>query len=103
MRQKILVVEDDARIADVIVKNLDARGYECHASPDGGRAIADVARLRPALVVLDLGLPGVDGLQVIRRLRQDSDGPLLVVTARSGESDKLLGLEAVAADYITKP
>jgi DNA-binding response OmpR family regulator len=103
MNQKILVVEDDARIADVIVKNLDAAGYECHQSPDGGRALADLARLRPALVVLDLGLPGVDGLQVIRRVRQDSDVPILVVTARSGESDKLLGLEVGADDYITKP
>jgi DNA-binding response OmpR family regulator len=101
--QTILVVEDDARIADVIAKNLEAAGFECHQSPDGGRALADFARLKPALVVLDLGLPGLDGLEVTRRLRRDSDVPILVVTARTSESDKLLGLELGADDYITKP
>lgn len=103
MSQTILVVEDDARIADVIAKNLEAVGFVCHQSPDGGRALADFARLKPALVVLDLGLPGLDGLEVTRRLRRDSDVPILVVTARTSESDKLLGLELGADDYITKP
>ena len=103
MSQKILVVEDDSRIASLIVKNLEAAGYECHASPDGGRALADFARLKPALVVLDLGLAGVDGLEVARSIRKDSDTPILMVTARSGESDKLLGFEIGADDYVTKP
>ena len=103
MAQQILVVEDDARIADLIAKNLEAAGYECHQSPDGGRALADFARLRPALIVLDLGLPGLDGLEVTRRIRRDSDVPILVLTARSSESDKLLGLELGADDYVTKP
>ena len=103
MSQRILVVEDDARIADVIVKNLEAAGYECRLSADGGSALADLAQLRPALVMLDLGLPGIDGLEVTRRIRRDSDVPILMVTARSGESDKLLGLEIGADDYITKP
>jgi DNA-binding response OmpR family regulator len=103
VKQAILVVEDDARIADLIVKNLEAAGFECHSSPDGGRALADFARLHPALVVLDLGLAGVDGLEVARRIRRDSDAPILMVTARSGESDKLLGLEIGADDYMTKP
>ncbi|TMQ60546.1 MAG: response regulator transcription factor [Candidatus Eisenbacteria bacterium] len=101
--QRILIVEDDARIADLISKNLEAVGYECHRSPDGGRALADFARLKPALLVLDLGLPGMDGLEVTRRVRKESDVPILMVTARSGESDKLLGLELGADDYITKP
>ncbi len=103
MTQRILVVEDDARIADLIGKNLAAAGYECHQSPDGGHALADFARLKPALLVLDLGLPGLDGLEVTRRIRRESDVPILMVTARSGESDKLLGLELGADDYITKP
>jgi len=103
MKQTILIVEDDARIADVIAKNLEAIGFECHTSPDGGRALADFARLHPALVVLDLGLPGLDGLEVTRRLRRDSDVPILVVTARTSEGDKLLGLEIGADDYVTKP
>ena len=103
MTQRILVVEDDARIADLIEKNLAAAGYECHQSPDGGRALADFARLKPVLLVLDLGLPGFDGLEVARRIRRESDVPILMVTARSSESDKLLGLELGADDYITKP
>jgi DNA-binding response OmpR family regulator len=101
--QRILVVEDDARIADLIAKNLEAVGYECHGVPDGGQALSEVARLRPALVVLDLGLPGLDGVEVTRRIRRDNDVPILMVTARSGEGDKLLGLEVGADDYITKP
>jgi len=103
VKQRILVVEDDVRIADVMVKNLEAAGFECHSSPDGGRALADFARLRPALIVLDLGLAGLDGLEVTRRIRGESDVPILIVTARSGESDKLLGLEIGADDYVTKP
>jgi DNA-binding response OmpR family regulator len=101
--QRILIVEDDPRIADLVVKNLEAAGFECAVSADGGQALADFARLRPALVVLDLGLPGMDGLQVARRIRRDSDVPILMMTARSGESDKLLGLEIGADDYVTKP
>ena len=103
VRSRILVVEDDARIADVMVKNLEAAGFECHTSSDGGHALADFTRLKPALVVLDLGLPGLDGLEITRRIRRDSDTPILVVTARTGESDKLLGLEIGADDYVTKP
>ncbi len=102
-QQRILIVEDDARIADLISKNLEAAGYECHQSADGGRALADFVRLKPALVVLDLGLGGVDGLEVTRRIRKESDVPILMVTARSSESDKLLGLELGADDYVTKP
>ena len=102
-QQKILIVEDDARIADLISKNLTAAGYECHQSPDGGRALADFARLKPALLVLDLGLQGMDGLEVTRHIRKESDVPILIVTARSSEGDKLLGLEIGADDYITKP
>jgi two-component system response regulator MtrA len=103
MKERILVVEDDQRIADLISKNLDAVGYECHQSPDGGRALADFARLNPVLVVLDLGLAGLDGIEVARRIRKESGVPILVVTARSSESDKLLGLEIGADDYVTKP
>jgi len=99
----ILIAEDDPRIADLISKNLEAAGYEVRQAPDGGRALADLERLKPALLVLDLGLPGVEGLQVLRRVRQTSDTPVLVLTARSAESDKLLGLELGADDYVTKP
>ena len=103
MSQRILVVEDDARIADLIYRNLDAAGFECHLSADGGTALADFERVRPVLIVLDLGLPGIDGLEVMRRVRRDSDVPILMVTARGTESDKMLGLELGADDYVTKP
>lgn len=103
MKERILVVEDDGRIADLIVKNLEAAGYECRRSSDGGHALAEVERSHPSLVVLDLGLAGIDGLEVARRLRRNSDVPILMVTARSSESDKLLGLEIGADDYVTKP
>ncbi len=103
LKQHVLVVEDDARIADILEKNLVAAGYDVSVSVDGGRALADFARVKPALVVLDLGLPGIDGLEVTRRLRKDSAVPILMVTARSSEGDKLLGLEIGADDYIVKP
>jgi len=103
MSQQVLIVEDDGRIAELIVRNLEAAGYTCHHSVDGGRALADFVRVKPALVVLDLGLAGVDGLEVTRRIRKDSDVPILMVTARSSESDKVLGFEVGADDYITKP
>jgi DNA-binding response OmpR family regulator len=101
--QRILVVEDDRRIAEMVMKNLEANGYECVLSEDGGLALAEFEKVRPDLVVLDLGLPGVDGLQVARRMRRDSDVLILMLTARTSESDKLLGLEIGADDYITKP
>jgi DNA-binding response OmpR family regulator len=101
--QVILVVEDDARIAEMVVKNLEANGYACHHAADGGQALADVERLSPDLIVLDLGLPGLDGLQITRRVRQTSDVPILMLTARSAEGDMLLGLEIGADDYMTKP
>jgi DNA-binding response OmpR family regulator len=103
MSQRVLIVEDDPRIADIIGKNLEAVGYECQSAPDGGWALANLERLAPALMILDLGLPGLDGLEVLRRVRQRHAVPVLVVTARSSESDKLLGLEIGADDYITKP
>ncbi|HEU4725476.1 MAG TPA: response regulator transcription factor [Candidatus Eisenbacteria bacterium] len=103
MTQTILVVEDDARIADLIVKNLEAVGYSCRRSSDGGNALADFESVKPALVLLDLGLPGLDGIEVARRIRSKSDVPILMVTARSGEGEKLLGLEIGADDYVTKP
>jgi DNA-binding response OmpR family regulator len=99
----ILVVEDDARIAELIVKNLEAAGYVCRVSGDGTQALADFERWKPSLILLDLGLPNIDGLEVTRRVRNTSDVPILIVTARSAEGEKLLGLEVGADDYVTKP
>ena len=103
MSSHILVVEDDGRIADLIARNLQAAGFSCVLAADGDRALAEFRSAKPVLVVLDLGLAGIDGLEVTRRLRRESDVPILMVTARTSESDKLLGLEVGADDYITKP
>ena len=103
MASQILVVEDDGRIADLIARNLEAAGFSCVTASHGDQALGEFSRSHPSLVVLDLGLAGIDGLEVTRRLRRESDVPILMVTARSAESDKLLGLEVGADDYIVKP
>ena len=103
MKPTILIVEDDRRIAALVAKNLEAAGYACALAGDGDAALVEYERLKPALVVLDIGLPGLGGLEVTRRLRRTSDVPILMLTARTGESDKVLGLEIGADDYLTKP
>ena len=103
MKNTILIVEDESRIATLVAKNLEAAGYACVIAPDGETALERFGHASPVLVVLDLGLPGIDGLEVTRQLRAVSDVPILMLTARSSESDKVLGLEVGADDYLTKP
>ena len=100
----ILVVEDDQSIADVLRLYLSRAGYGVHVEHDGSRALTQVTTLRPALVLLDVGLPGIDGIEVCRRMRaQDDWTPVIFVTARDDEVDRVLGLELGADDYVTKP
>jgi DNA-binding response OmpR family regulator len=100
----VLVVEDDASIADVISIYLRRSGYGVHVERDGAAGLARVKTLRPVAVVLDVGLPTMDGVEVCRRLRADDDWtPVLFVTARDEEVDRVLGLELGADDYVTKP
>jgi DNA-binding response OmpR family regulator len=103
MKPTILIVEDDRRIAALVAKNLEAAGYDCRVAHDGDAAVAEIARLRPAVIVLDLTLPGIGGLEITRLVRRESDVPILMLTARSSESDKVLGFELGADDYLTKP
>ena len=103
MKPMILIVEDDRRIAALVAKNLESAGYACTHAADGDAALLEFERVKPALVVLDIGLPGLGGLEVTRQLRLDSDVPILMLTARSSEGDKVLGLEIGADDYLTKP
>lgn len=103
MNPLILVVEDDKSIAELVVKNLESAGYRCRVEHDGTGVPARVAELDPALVVLDLMLPGMDGLEITRTVRRRSRVPILMLTARSGEGDKVLGFEIGADDYLTKP
>src|SRR6187200_2917913 len=104
--QTILIVDDEPRIAALARDYLEHAGFAVATAGDGPAALAHVKRERPDLVVLDLGLPGLDGLDVTRRLREDPSTaalPIVMLTARDDEIDKLLGLELGADDYLTKP
>jgi DNA-binding response OmpR family regulator len=99
-----MVVDDDPTVSDVVRRYLERAGYEVAQAGDGLQALADVGRSRPDLVVLDLMLPGVDGLEVCRRLRlRAADIPVIMLTALGEESDRILGLQVGADDYVTKP
>jgi DNA-binding response OmpR family regulator len=100
---KILVVEDESRIARLVRDYLEHAGFEAVVVGDGGAALASVRRSRPDLVVLDLGLPGRDGLDVARVLRRTSSVPIVMLTARGDEIDRVVGLELGADDYVVKP
>ena len=101
--QTVVVVEDDPAIADLLDLYLRQAGYRVLQAPSGERGLELVAQHRPVLMVLDIGLPGIDGLEVCRRVRVDSTLPILFLTARDGEIDRVLGLELGADDYVTKP
>lgn len=99
----ILLVEDERKLADVVAHELRQAGYEVVCAADGLAALDLYARRRPDLVILDWMLPGLDGLEVLRRIRQVSLVPILMLTARSEELDRVVGLEVGADDYLTKP
>ncbi|WP_214408191.1 response regulator transcription factor [Pseudonocardia lacus] len=100
----VLVVEDDPAIADLVGRYLRRDGFGVHVERDGPGGLAAAGRLGPVAVVLDVGLPGLDGVEVCRRLRAAGDHvPVLFVTARDDEVDRVLGLEMGADDYVTKP
>ena len=100
---RILVVDDDARILKTLRINLAARGYEVFLAESGPEALDVAARVKPELVVLDLGLPGVGGIRVIEGLRGWTEVPILVVSGRTDSADKVDALDAGADDYVTKP
>jgi two-component system alkaline phosphatase synthesis response regulator PhoP len=99
----VLVVEDEASIASFVSLYLKNAGYKVKAVASGGDALAQVEAEQPALIVLDLMLPDMDGIEVCRRLRQRRDIPILMLTARDEDIDKIIGLEVGADDYMTKP
>jgi DNA-binding response OmpR family regulator len=102
--QRVLVVDDDETVSDVVCRYLRHAGYEVSHAGDGAAALAAVAARPPQLVVLDLMLPVVDGLEVCRRLRAGAgDLPVIMLTALGDEADRVLGLELGADDYLTKP
>src|SRR5215210_4510585 len=99
----VLVVEDEPAIADAVVSRLRREGYNARAVGDGRRAVELCRQLRPDLVVLDLMLPGLDGLEVCRRIQADRRVPVVMLTARDDETDLVVGLSLGADDYVTKP
>ena len=103
MHPTILIIEDDKKISALVAKNLEAAGFRCHQAHDGESGLKEFKRLNPSLIVLDIMIPLVDGLEVARRVRRESTVPILMLTARSTEGDKVLGFEIGADDYLTKP
>lgn len=103
MGKKILVVDDEPSIVELIVVNLEDAGFEVETAFDGDEALARFAERPWDLVILDIMLPGVDGIEVCRRIRKESQVPIIMLTARAEEIDRVLGLEMGADDYITKP
>ena len=101
--ERVLVVEDEDSLVESIRFTLEAEGYEVVTAVDGVTGLREVRDSNPSLVLLDLMLPGMSGIDVCRQIRQESDVPIVMVTAKDGEADKVLGLEMGADDYITKP
>lgn len=101
--ETILLVDDEPNIVDLARMYLEREGYRVDAAYDGAEALRMVVELRPALVVLDIMLPEVDGFEVCKKIRVDSDIPIIMLTARDDDIDKIVGLELGADDYLTKP
>ena len=102
-KQRILVVDDEHKISEMVSDYLHAVDFEVATAADGRAALSEIERFKPNLVVLDVMMPGLDGLDVIRKIRTESHIPVILLTARASEQDKLIGLELGADDYITKP
>jgi two-component system, OmpR family, response regulator MprA len=102
-RPRVLVVEDDVDIAGVLRRSLDKEGYDVRIAGDGEVALEEAGDFEPDAVVLDLGLPKLDGVEVCRRLRQDGDMPILILTARDALDARVEGLDSGADDYLVKP
>ena len=103
MAKKILVVDDEKPISDIVKFNLDKEGYDVVTAYDGEEALKKVEAESPDLILLDLMLPKIYGLEVARQIRKEHDTPIIMLTAKDSEIDKVLGLELGADDYVTKP
>jgi DNA-binding response OmpR family regulator len=103
MTKKILIIDDEAKIVEICQDYLKAAGFSVVTSLDGEGGLEKARKEKPDLILLDLMLPGIDGLDICRELRKESNTPIIMLTARVEETDKLIGLELGADDYITKP
>jgi len=102
-RGTVLLIEDEEAIADLVRMYFEQEGFRLVHAPDGERGLEAVRDRNPRVVLLDIGLPGMDGVEVCRRIRSGSDVPVIMLTARDSEVDKIVGLEIGADDYVTKP
>ena len=102
-KPQILVVEDDTAIGNLISTTLETQDYQYHKATTGASALLDAVSYRPDVILLDLGLPDADGVDIIKKIRSWSNTPIIVVSARSEDSDKVAALDAGADDYLTKP
>ncbi len=103
MTEKILVVDDEISLQETLAYNLKKQGYEVHATGDGAEVLNMARELKPDLIILDIMLPGLDGFEICRILRQEMSTPVLMLTARDDEIDRVVGLEVGADDYMAKP
>ena len=102
-KPKVLIVEDDPAISNLIRTTLDTQNYQYHTAQTGSGAILDAVSYNPDVIILDLGLPDMDGVDIIKKVRSWSNLPIIVVSARSEDQDKVDALDAGADDYLTKP
>ncbi|HKY46820.1 MAG TPA: response regulator transcription factor [Acidimicrobiia bacterium] len=102
-RPRVLVVEDESAIVDAVSYALELEGFQVSSASGGREGLEAARRLNPSVVILDVMLPGMSGLDVCRQLRRESDVPIIMLTAKEGEADKVAGLELGADDYMTKP
>jgi len=103
MEEKILIVEDETALQEALAYNLERQGYQVQTVGDGAAALEIARQFKPDLVIMDIMLPGMDGIEVTRLLRQEMAAPVLMLTARDDEIDRVVGLEVGADDYMTKP
>ena len=102
-RPQILVVEDDPAVRNLITTTLETQDYQFHTAQNGGQAIMEAVSGNPDVILLDLGLPDMDGTEIIKKVRSWSQVPIIVISARSEDNDKIVALDAGADDYLTKP
>ncbi len=103
MLSKILIVDDDRKLTRLIRDYLEKEGFQTRIAHDGDNGLAEVPRFKPDVIILDVMMPGIDGIEMLRRLRPESDAYVIMLTAKSEETDKVIGLRMGADDYLTKP
>ncbi|HTV69342.1 MAG TPA: response regulator transcription factor [Rhizobiaceae bacterium] len=103
MAEKVLIVDDDTRLSAMLADYLSGNGYTVHTAATGGAGLTELSRLAPDAVILDVMLPDIDGFETCRRIRTSSDVPMLMLTAKGEDTDRIVGLELGADDYLPKP